>query len=212
MKGLKILILGVNNIGVSISILLNRLGYSYFVSSLETMKLHLFKEGLIPIANKDLKDTYINENVHPSYIDELENEYDIVFNTESGFNTFKFLKEHKVKLFIINAHKNNDYLSLLYETFKDYTSIIYWPDLTLVNSNIIGVHKINDLRIFYELLGIYDSLIYKLYDYKIINEVIEYQKKVDKIYLGYLNLLQEKNYDSKQISEFEEIIKNKNSQ
>ena len=53
MKGLKILILGVNNIGVSISILLNRLGYSYFVSSLETMKLHLFKEGLIPISNKD---------------------------------------------------------------------------------------------------------------------------------------------------------------
>ena len=212
MKGLKILILGVNNIGVSISILLNRLGYSYFVSSLETMKLHLFKEGLIPISNKDLKDTYINENVHPSYIDELENEYDIVFNTESGFNTFKFLKEHKVKLFIINAHKNNDYLSLLYETFKDYTSIIYWPDFTLVNSNIIGVSKINDSRIFYELLGIYDSLIYKLYDYKIINEVIEYQKKVDKIYLGYLNLLQEKNYDSKQISEFEEIIKNKNSQ
>ena len=51
-----------------------------------------------------------------------------------------------------------------------------------------------------------------IYDYKIINEVIEYQKKVDKIYLGYLNLLQEKSYDLKQISEFEEIIKNKNSQ
>ena len=32
------------------------------------------------------------------------------------------------------------------------------------------------------------------------------------VYLEYLNLLQEKNYDSKQISEFEEIIKNKNSQ
>ena len=57
------------------------------------MKLHLFKEGLIPITNKELKDIYVNENVHPNFIDELEYEYDIVFNTESGFNTFKFLKE-----------------------------------------------------------------------------------------------------------------------
>ena len=212
MKGLKILILGVNNIGVSISILLNRLGYSYFVSSLETLKLHLFKEGLVPITNKDLKEIYINENVQPRFIDELENEYDIVFNTESSFNSFKFLKEHKVKLFIINVYKNNDNLSLLYETYKNYTSIIYWPNFNLENSNIIGVDTINDARIIYELLGIYDSLSYKLYDYRIINEVIEYQNRVHKLYLGYLNMLQEKNYNSKQISEFEEIIKNKNSQ
>ncbi|MGM9858048.1 MAG: hypothetical protein ACI311_02205 [Bacilli bacterium] len=211
MKEYKILVLGVNNIGVSISILLNRLGCSYFVSSLETMKLKLFMEGLVPIVDKELKRIYLQEDVHPLFINKLDDDYEVVFVTEKDFNIFKFLTNHKVKVLIINVYKSNKYLSMLYDTFKKETCIIYWPIFLLDKNNIIGIFNINDSKLLFELLDIYSTYSYQFYNYKIVNEVIEYQNKIERLTLSYIGNLKEKNYSEEQINEFKTIIKNKDS-
>ena len=102
MKKDNILVIGVNNIGVSIAVLLKRLGYSFFVSSTNSMKLRLFKEGLTPIIDKDLKTLYINENVSPKFIEHIDKQNDVVFVCEDNFNIVKFLEHNEVTFLVIN--------------------------------------------------------------------------------------------------------------
>ena len=192
MKKDNILVIGVNNIGVSIAVLLKRLGYSFFVSSTNSMKLRLFKEGLTPIVDKDLKTLYINENVSPKFIEHIDKQNDVVFVCEDNFNIVKFLEHNEVTFLVINILMKTDELEYICSRLKE-KNIIYWPYFSLEEENIIGVTDNIDLYKLYDFFKISSFNNMSFYSLKTVNEYYLFKKDISDYVKSKLNEIDKSN-------------------